>query len=80
MRRRRSPRVKGGSQEGVTLKALIRPDAQEAQIAAARNILRALAIFGRRDVVPGKQCQLDGVDFHVILVNQIRSGLRTDDL
>ena len=59
--------LSGRPEEGVALDAVVRCDAQEAKIAAARNILRARRIPGRRNIVPGKQSQFDVIDLHLVL-------------
>jgi hypothetical protein len=60
-------RVDGRPEEGVAFDAVVRCDAQEAKIAVARNILRPWRIPGRRNIVPGKQSQLDVIDLHLVL-------------
>jgi hypothetical protein len=51
----------------VALDAIVRCDAQETKIAATRYILRSKRLPGRRNIVPGKQGQLDGIDLHLVL-------------
>jgi hypothetical protein len=48
-------RIVGGAEESMALDAVIGPDAQQPEIAAARGVVRPLRIAGRRDVFPGEQ-------------------------
>ena len=61
------PRVDGRPEESVAFDAVVRCDAQETEVAAAGDILRARRISGRRNIVPGKQGQLDVIDLHLVL-------------
>ena len=56
--------IGGRAEERQSLDASVRADTQQTQVAAARDVVRALRVFGRRNVVPGEQGQLDGIDLH----------------
>ena len=71
-------RAGGGTEEGVTLDAGIGVDAQQPEIAAAGGVLRSLRILGRRDVVPGEQGKLDGIDLHGHLPHSTRHPGRAE--
>src|SRR5690606_1132797 len=64
----------GGAEEGVALDAFVGADGHQPQLALAGELAGMLAVLGRRNVVPGEQCQRQIDDLHGIPSSWLGGG------